>query len=466
MVSRKITHSALGLAILFVVSIVRISAAADYPKVPILMVHGTGSTSSSWYYMIRYLRSNGYDDRLLYTIDMSDNYTLCAESHITQISNKVEEIVLESGFNRIDVIGHSRGALNLFDYMRFDNGSNRVRNWISLGGPNNFSCVTNQNPPSDPTPGDQTLYTSIYSTSDERVTPALAIIEGARNIAVDNVSHYRLTLDPVVFPHVLEALQGTGLNDGEGLSQPPLPPTGPEITSIPGTVATVDLLYTYDVEAVDLNPEDILTYSLSTPPAGMTIDADTGLIEWTPANGDVGEHAVEVTVKDDGGLEDTQAFTITVNAAPAEIVVFADSFENGFGNWRQDAQNDWFRSTQRAADGGTYAAEVDGSARGAQLISVPIDLQGRTNAVITFSWYIESTLDSGEYLAFDVSTDRGSTWVEKARLRGNVDQENQWHDVRVDVTLSGLNDLTLRFRGNMSLSNEDANVDEVTVTAW
>ena len=48
-------------------------------------------------------------------------------------------------------------------------------------------------------------------------------------------------------------------------------------------------------------------------------------------------------------------------------VVFADSFEAGggtgdwAGNWVEDAQNDWFRSTQRATDG-SYSAEVDGSA--------------------------------------------------------------------------------------------------------
>ena len=48
-------------------------------------------------------------------------------------------------------------------------------------------------------------------------------------------------------------------------------------------------------------------------------------------------------------------------------VVFADSFEAGGGTgdwagyWVEDSQNDWFRSTQRATDGG-FSAEVDGSA--------------------------------------------------------------------------------------------------------
>lgn len=201
------------------------SAAADYQKVPILMVHGLGGNSTNWNTMISRLKSNGYDARLLYTINMENNNTLCAASHLTQISNKVEEIVSESGFERIDVIGHSRGGLNLYDYMRFGNGPNRVRNWISLGGVNNMRCSFNGNPPADDTPGDQTLYTSIYSLSDELATPSLAMIEGANNVAVDNVSHFTLQLDTVVFSHVLDALEGAGLNNGAGISASPSAPT-------------------------------------------------------------------------------------------------------------------------------------------------------------------------------------------------------------------------------------------------
>ena len=148
-------------------------------------------------------------------------------------------------------------------------------------------------------------------------------------------------------------------------------------------------------------------------------------------------------------------------SAITNLEVFPDSFENGLGNWKQDSQNDWYLSTQRAT-AGSYSAEVDGSASNAQLVSIPIDLQGSTSATVTFSWYIESSLDTGEYIAFDVSTDGGITWVEKARLRGNVDTEEVWHNVKVELT--GIQSLILRFRGTMSDSTEDANIDSLSVT--
>ena len=94
----------------------------------------------------------------------------------------------------------------------------------------------------------------------------------------------------------------------------------PQITSQPVTGATITQPYTYDVNAVD--PEgDTLTYALTQAPAGMTIDATTGVISWTPAGGQAGANPVTVQVTDNGttnGALDprsaTQGFTVTVGA--------------------------------------------------------------------------------------------------------------------------------------------------------
>ena len=178
-----------------------------------------------------------------------------------------------------------------------------------------------------------------------------------------------------------------------------------------------------------------------------------------------GNYSVTLTVSDQQGLTAVSAATAAVTPQPLEVVVFTDSFEVGEWNglWTEDSQNDWFRSNQRAVNG-TYSAEIDGLTNDSQLISKLIDLQGKSNATVTFSWLIESDLDLGEYLAFDISTDGGLTWSELKRLRGNVDPEDQWQNVRVDV--NNINNLRLRFRGNMSSYIEDADVDNVSVVAW
>ena len=87
----------------------------------------------------------------------------------------------------------------------------------------------------------------------------------------------------------------------------------PEITSYPVKTATVGVAYTYDVDATDPNPGDILTYSLIDEPNGMLINATSGVITWTPAV--VGDFDVTVEVSD-GDLSDTQDFTIVVKEPP------------------------------------------------------------------------------------------------------------------------------------------------------
>ncbi len=57
-------------------------------------------------------------------------------------------------------------------------------------------------------------------------------------------------------------------------------------TSTPDSIAVVNELYSYDVEVV-ATPNSP-TFSLLTAPAGMTINASTGLINWTPASLTVG----------------------------------------------------------------------------------------------------------------------------------------------------------------------------------
>ncbi len=175
-------------------------------------------------------------------------------------------------------------------------------------------------------------------------------------------------------------------------------------------------------------------------------------------------YTVTLTVTDNGWLTGTDNAFVTVSEVPPEIEVFSDSFEVSEWNglWTEDSQNDWFRSTQRAVDG-KYSAEVDGLASNAKLTSISIDLKARKNATISFSWLIESSLDTGEYLAFDVSTNGGTSWVEKARLKGNVDPEDTWHNVNIE--LNNINNLRIRFRAKMSDSSEDANVDMVKVIA-
>jgi hypothetical protein len=115
----------------------------------------------------------------------------------------------------------------------------------------------------------------------------------------------------------------------------------PVITSKAVTHATEDSQYEYEVRASDVDG-DSLAYSLLKAPQGMSIDQDSGLITWEPANDQVGENNVTVQASD-GHLYDAQSFIVTVdntNDPPASVPIPRQV-------WNEDEQNcvdlnEWF----------------------------------------------------------------------------------------------------------------------------
>lgn len=70
------------------------------------------------------------------------------------------------------------------------------------------------------------------------------------------------------------------------------------IVSMPITVASNNLCYSYDVDAQAFNPTNQLVFALEDAPIGMTIDNNTGSINWTPSDQQVGRQDVAVVVSD------------------------------------------------------------------------------------------------------------------------------------------------------------------------
>jgi hypothetical protein len=88
----------------------------------------------------------------------------------------------------------------------------------------------------------------------------------------------------------------------------------PTITSAAITSATVGRKYTYQV-TTNASTFQKLTFSLATAPAGMSINATTGLITWSPTASQTGSSAVTVFATDQLGNTGQQTFSISVSAA-------------------------------------------------------------------------------------------------------------------------------------------------------
>ncbi len=95
------------------------------------------------------------------------------------------------------------------------------------------------------------------------------------------------------------------------MSKPPKVNRPPEIISEPLREAFSGVFYTYDVNAIDADGDE-LTYSLIESPARMTINPTNGIIEWMPRFRDIGTKRVKVKVDDGQNGTDTQEFGIRV----------------------------------------------------------------------------------------------------------------------------------------------------------
>ncbi|HBE70079.1 MAG TPA: hypothetical protein DDW52_18180, partial [Planctomycetaceae bacterium] len=93
----------------------------------------------------------------------------------------------------------------------------------------------------------------------------------------------------------------------------------PVIASGAPRFTAVGEAYHYMVEASD--PEgQAITYSLATSPDGMTIDASSGEVAWTPTAEQAGQHVVTIIATDEGGATAVESYQLDVlaqNTLPA-----------------------------------------------------------------------------------------------------------------------------------------------------
>ena len=98
----------------------------------------------------------------------------------------------------------------------------------------------------------------------------------------------------------------------------------PDVTAFPKTTAIVGQPYQYTVQASDADG-DVLSYSLSMAPAGMTIAGST--VDWVPSSVQTGRHDVTVIVADDETSVEQNLIVLVGN--PGEPIITSDPIQVG-----------------------------------------------------------------------------------------------------------------------------------------
>lgn len=175
----------------------------------------------------------------------------------------------------------------------------------------------------------------------------------------------------------------------------------PVITSAPVLSAVSGLLYRYDARAVD-NDSDLLFWSLSKGPLGMSIDAERGTVRWMPTESQSGLQSVEIIVSDSFGLTNIQRFEVDVRCVNSPPII--DSIPNALAV----AERDYFYAIR--------ATDLENDELNFTLVSAPIGMQ-IANATGIIRWQPTSAQIGEQVIELNVSDGQGGVATQKFKLR-------------------------------------------------
>lgn len=191
---------------------------------PILMVHGMVDNRSIFALLRRTLRRRGFGRVLALNYSpLTDDVRGVAE----RLSELVESLCADTGYERIHVIGHSMGGLVGRYYVQRLGGDERVHTLVTLGTPHEGTraaaflphpLVRQLRPGSDlltelaePAPGCRTRIVAFWSDLDQLISPKRnARVTHpdlrARNVFVRGVGHMSLPVDGRVVHEICATL--------------------------------------------------------------------------------------------------------------------------------------------------------------------------------------------------------------------------------------------------------------------
>src|ERR671910_1502574 len=110
------------------------TAVTSTTKLPVLLIHGYMEDASVWNKWINLLKKDGISAVYPITFKQSDDECGSAAEHAKELSNIIGQIKEETGQNKVNIVGHSKGGLDARVYLA--NNTNDVANLIMIGTPN------------------------------------------------------------------------------------------------------------------------------------------------------------------------------------------------------------------------------------------------------------------------------------------------------------------------------------------
>jgi len=214
------------------------------PPAPILFVHGNGDSSALWLTTLWRFEANGYPRERLFTIDYPfptarDDDAIPQPSRSgtdeqrTQLAARVDAVLAQTGAPQLILIGNSRGANSIRNYVK-NGGAPQVSHVVLSGGVNHGVYIMSGNNSefngagrflqalnagSEVVPG--IAFMTIRSDRfDKFAQPTLAsggasgigydapALQGATNVVLDGIDHRETAFGPRAFVEMFQFITG------------------------------------------------------------------------------------------------------------------------------------------------------------------------------------------------------------------------------------------------------------------
>ncbi len=103
-------------------------------KLPVLLIHGYMEDAAVWNKWVDLLKKDGISAVYPITFKESDDKCGSAAEHAKELSNIIGQIKDETGQNKVNIVGHSKGGLDARVYLA--NNTKDVANLVMIGTPN------------------------------------------------------------------------------------------------------------------------------------------------------------------------------------------------------------------------------------------------------------------------------------------------------------------------------------------
>ncbi|HUU47684.1 MAG TPA: HYR domain-containing protein, partial [Nitrosopumilaceae archaeon] len=224
-----------------------------------------------------------------------------------------------------------------------------------------------------------------------------------------------------------------------------------------------------DVNAVATSASGV-PVSYTSPTTSDNVDSP-GLATCSPLSGTtfaIGSTTVTCNATDTAeNTAPPTTFNVIVSDIPASFSIFSDDFESGFGKWSESGEGDWKLESpgekQVPGNSSNLVAHADNCDSTCTItMSTQVDLSSSSSATLSFWRYVDTDLDTGEYLKVELYD--GSQWNTIFNWTNQSGDDDVWHQesVNLDSYLS-TSDFNLRFVTHESHQKEIVEVDDVLI---